>query len=121
MMQLIKRQWQGMKRKKRKGFTLLEMLLVVFIIAALLLLVLPNLISQQGRVTAQTDEALVTTVQTQVSLYQADQSKLPENLEKLEETGYLSEKQLKQANQVVTYDPKTGNVTVKKTKSNSDS
>ncbi|QEU46930.1 competence type IV pilus major pilin ComGC [Schleiferilactobacillus harbinensis] len=103
MMTLVKKQWMA-KRKERKGFTLLEMLLVVFIIAALLLLVLPNLINQQDKVTAQTDQAFITTVQNQVTLYSSDNNgKKPQSFSDLEgkngAVGYLSTEQLDKAKQ----------------------
>lgn len=98
MTTFVKKQWVA-KRKERKGFTLLEMLLVVFIIAALLLLVLPNLINQQDKVTAQTDQAFVTAVQNQVTLYTTNTGKKPTKFSELhtEEADYLSDEQLKKA------------------------
>ncbi|MCI1850331.1 competence type IV pilus major pilin ComGC [Schleiferilactobacillus harbinensis] len=113
MMTLVKKQWMA-KRKERKGFTLLEMLLVVFIIAAILLLVLPNLINQQKSVTAKTDNAFVTTVQNQVTVYTSDNDgKIPEDFETLEKGNYLSEKQVADAVKKLVLNEKTGQVSLK--------
>lgn len=112
MMTLVKKQWMA-KRKERKGFTLLEMLLVVFISAALLLLVLPGLIKQQTSVTEKTDEAFVTTVQNQVTVYASDNNgTFPENSDALK-GGYLSTKQTEKANDKLKLDKKTGEVSLR--------
>lgn len=112
MMTFVKNQWVA-KRKERKGFTLLEMLLVVFISAALLLLVLPGLIKQQTSVTEKTDEAFVTTVQNQVTVYASDNSgTFPENFDALK-GGYLSTKQTEKANDKLKLDKKTGEVSLR--------
>lgn len=112
MMTFVKNQWVA-KRKERKGFTLLEMLLVVFISAALLLLVLPGLIKQQTSVTEKTDEAFVTTVQNQVTVYASDNNgTFPENSDALK-GGYLSTKQTEKANDKLKLDKKTGEVSLR--------
>lgn len=113
MMTFIKKQWVA-KRKERKGFTLLEMLLVVFIIAALLLLVLPGLIKQQTSVTEKTDEAFVTTVQNQVTVYASDhQGEFPKNFDVLKTDKYLSEKQATKATKKLNLNESTGEVSLK--------
>ena len=55
-------------KKKRNAFTLIEMVVVLAIIALLILLVAPNLGAQKQRAEKKTDQALVTTLQTQVEL-----------------------------------------------------
>lgn len=54
------------------GFTLLEMVLVVLIIAALLLLFIPNISNTQQSAQNKRDEALVQVVGTQAELYRLD-------------------------------------------------
>lgn len=113
MMTLVKKQWMA-KRKERKGFTLLEMLLVVFIIAALLLLVLPNLINQQNSVTTKTDDAFVTAVQNQVTIYASDNDgDFPDTFDILKEKKYLSKKQADDATKKLDLNKDTGEVTLK--------
>ena len=55
--------------KKKKGFTLIEMLVVLFIIGLLSLLVIPNLASQREKATDKTDTAIVRVVEDQYQLY----------------------------------------------------
>ena len=56
--------------RKLPGFTLLEMVVVIFIISSLILLILPNLTQQKHTAEAKTDAALASTIQTQIELYE---------------------------------------------------
>lgn len=55
-------------RKKVSGFTLLEMVIVIAIIAMLMLLVIPNVTKQKNNAETKTDAAFIQTIQTQVDL-----------------------------------------------------
>ena len=83
------------KSQKLKGFTLIEMVIVIAIIAILILLVVPNLTKQKDRAESRTDEAFRSTLQTQVEL--ADDKNI--SLEELNKEGFISDKQLKKANE----------------------
>lgn len=52
-------------KRIRKGFTLIEMVIVMAIIAMLLLLIIPNLAQQQRSAQEKADRAFVETVQNQ--------------------------------------------------------
>ncbi|BDR56378.1 competence type IV pilus major pilin ComGC [Xylocopilactobacillus apis] len=84
------------KNHKAPAFTLIEMVIVLFIIGLLMLLILPNLNSQKKKAENKTDNALVTTIQTQVNLYEDDIEK-PITLEKLKDAGAISNQQVEQA------------------------
>ena len=56
------------KNRQVKGFTLVEMVIVIAIIAMLILLIVPGLSRQKDRATSKTDEALRTTIETQRQL-----------------------------------------------------
>lgn len=84
------------KQLKHKGFTLLEMVFVIFIIALLMLLVIPNIASQKEHATNKTDEAFVTTIQGQVDLYDDGTP----TLEQLKTEHYISDKQFKHAEEM---------------------
>ncbi|MGL5899700.1 MAG: competence type IV pilus major pilin ComGC [Lactobacillaceae bacterium] len=85
-----------LKYKKTSAFTLIEMVIVLFIIGILMLLILPNLNAQKQKAENKTDAALVTTIQTQIDLYEDDIEK-PVTLEKLKNAGAINDKQVKQA------------------------
>ena len=80
--------------KKRKGFTLIEMVIVLFIISLLLLVVIPNINSQKKSAVNKTDEAFKTTLQTQVDLYDGTDKV---NWDKLESESYITKKQREKA------------------------
>lgn len=83
-------------KKKQGGFTLLEMVCVIFIISILLLIIIPNIATQKSHAESKTDEAFITTIQSQVDLYDGNSSSV--TLEQLEKDHYISSKQLKHAN-----------------------
>ncbi|HIZ70880.1 MAG TPA: prepilin-type N-terminal cleavage/methylation domain-containing protein [Candidatus Atopostipes pullistercoris] len=60
------------KMKKEPGFTLLEMSIVIMIIAALLLLIIPNVGTINEKTEDTTSKAVVSTVETQMELYKMD-------------------------------------------------
>ena len=80
-----------MKNKRVKGFTLVEMVIVIAIIAMLILLIVPGLSKQKERATSKTDEALRTTVETQRQL--AADNGDGTSLEELVKKEYISQKQ----------------------------
>lgn len=59
--------------KNEKGFTLIEMLVVMLIITVLILLIVPNLGSNTGSMHEEGCDALVITVQGQADMYEFDQ------------------------------------------------
>lgn len=61
--------------KKHRGFTLIEMAIVMFIISLLILIVLPNLATQRKRAVKMHRNAMVMVVQTQLDLFENDQGK----------------------------------------------
>lgn len=84
---------------KRQGFTLIEMTIVLFIISLLVLIVLPNLNGQRKRAQEIHRHAMVTVVQGQVTAYLDEYPHGHPDLSSLQKTGYLSEQQVKQAQQ----------------------
>jgi len=85
----------------QKGFTLIEMVIVLAIIALLMLIIVPNLNTQRKSAHERQSAALVTVVQNQAEMYindfdVKDPSKV--TVELLEDKGYLTSKQAKQAN-----------------------
>lgn len=73
----------------KKGFTLLEMLMVMFIIAVLLMLTIPNITKHKEGVDERGCLTYADTVQTQVSAYEMAEGELPTSLEQLVSAGYI--------------------------------
>lgn len=69
--------------KNNKGFTLLEMLIVLAVIAILVLLFVPNLTSQKKGIDQKGDEAFRKAIETQVELYYLKEGSYPTSLQDL--------------------------------------
>lgn len=90
--------WMKKKLLNNKGFTLVEMILVLFVISVLLILVIPNVTKQKEKIDHQGTDALVTVVETQIELYQLEKGNVESvTFEMLEKAGYLKNKQVKNA------------------------
>ena len=63
--------------KNEKGFTLLEMLLVMVVISVLLLLIIQNVVNQRSSVQGKGCDAFVKSVESQVQAYQLEHNKIP--------------------------------------------
>lgn len=80
--------------RNRKGFTLIEMLIVLFIVGLLMLLMIPNLASQQEKAQKRADEAIIEVIQTQKEVYKLDHDTLVDpSVEALLSEGYITQKQ----------------------------
>jgi len=83
--------------KKRKentyeGFTLLEMLIVLFILSVLILLFVPNLSKHKETVNKKGDDALLKVVDAQIELYSLEKNRTP-SLTDLVNEGYITQEQ----------------------------
>ncbi|MBP1969741.1 competence protein ComGC [Virgibacillus natechei] len=78
--------------KNNKGFTLIEMLIVLMVISVLIILFVPNLSDRSGDVHDKGCEALVKVVQAQVELYELEEGSTPDIAELLDK-GYITEDQ----------------------------
>ncbi|MGE7215850.1 competence type IV pilus major pilin ComGC [Priestia koreensis] len=73
---------------KEKGFTLIEMLVVMLVVTVLLLVIIPNVVKNKEVINTKGCSALIKTVQSQVEAYEIDNRKIP-TLEELKTEGYL--------------------------------
>ncbi|WP_207701159.1 competence type IV pilus major pilin ComGC [Candidatus Enterococcus ferrettii] len=80
------------KKKKLEGFTLLEMMVVLFVIGILLLLFVPNIMKQKESAQGKNDESIAKVVETQMEVYELDTGTRP-TLEVLVDKEYITEKQ----------------------------
>ncbi len=80
----------SLKRKNEKGFTLIEMLIVLLIISVLILVTIPNVTKHFATIDDKGCEAYIKMIQGQVEAYKIDNKSLP-SLEQLKTEGYLND------------------------------
>ncbi|ASN05246.1 competence type IV pilus major pilin ComGC [Virgibacillus necropolis] len=98
--------------KNQKGFTLIEMLIVLMIISVLIILIVPNLSDKSKDVYAKGCGALAAVVQTQVESYYLDKGSYPASLEILQSENYINTEQKTCKNgKALGYNPTDGTVT----------
>ena len=93
--------------KKKKAFTLIELLICLFIIGLMMLLIIPNIANQRQKAQEKSDAAIVKVIENQQELYLLDHKDdkaateitgdtggkpSPDTLQK---NGYITEEQLK--------------------------
>lgn len=76
--------------KNEKGFTLIEMMVVLMIISVLLIITIPNMTKHNGIINEKGCDAYGKMVQAQVQAYEMDNDKYPISLEELETNGYIT-------------------------------
>jgi competence protein ComGC len=75
----------------QKGFTLIEMMIVLMIISVLLIITIPNVTKNNDSINAKGCEAYIKMVQAQVQAYEIDHNQLPTTIQELITKGYLKE------------------------------
>ena len=78
-----------MKKMNEKGFTLIEMLIVLLIISVLIMVSVPNITKHFATIDNKGCEAYLKMVQGQVEAYKLDHNSLP-TLQELKTGGYLT-------------------------------
>ncbi len=77
-----------MDNRSRTGFTLLELLIVISIIAILAATIIPNFIGFDREARLVATKTNLSTIRTRVSLFRTKESRYPEKLEELLEVTY---------------------------------
>ena len=90
----MKKMLMKLKEATVKGFTLVEMLVVLLIISVLLLLFVPNLTKQKDAVNDKGKAAVVKVVESQAELYSLDKNE-DASLGKLQADGRITAEQAK--------------------------
>ncbi|SDB99464.1 competence protein ComGC [Pelagirhabdus alkalitolerans] len=76
--------------KNEKGFTLIEMLIVLAVISILLILLVPNLADRNKDIHAKSEETMVQMAENQTQAYFIDHGQYPESIQALVAADYLS-------------------------------
>lgn len=74
----------------KKGFTLIEMMIVVIIISGLMYLIVPNIINSKESIDNKTCDAYIELVDSQIQAYILDTDQSPLDLNTLYEAGYIT-------------------------------
>ncbi|KAB2333847.1 competence type IV pilus major pilin ComGC [Bacillus mesophilum] len=80
--------------KNQRGFTLIEMMIVLLVISVLLIITVPNVTQHNSKINSKGCDAFVQMVQAQVQAYELDEKKLPATIQELADKEYLNENQL---------------------------
>ena len=75
--------------KNERGFTLVEMLVVLLIISVLILVTIPNVSKHFSSIDKKGCDAYILMVQGQVEAYKLDENKYPASVEDLYNAGYI--------------------------------
>jgi competence protein ComGC len=77
--------------KNQKGFTLIEMMIVLLVISVLLFITIPNVTKQGTSINSKGCEAFQNMVEGQIEAYRMDKKQLPADLQELADAGYLND------------------------------
>lgn len=75
--------------KSKKGFTLIEVMVVLVIISILLLVFIPNLTKNHSVANEKSCSATLELVEAQIMAYQVETGKLPTTISQLQSEGYV--------------------------------
>ncbi|WP_010194645.1 competence type IV pilus major pilin ComGC [Bacillus sp. m3-13] len=77
--------------KEERGFTLVEMLLVMLVITVLLLIMIPNVTKNSSIIGDKGCEALLSMVDAQIQTYRLDKGSEPATIDDLDSPEYLED------------------------------
>lgn len=77
--------------KSEKGFTLIEMMIVMLIISVLLIITIPNIAKHTSNINNKGCEAFVKMVEAEVQSFEMEKKRLPLSVDELVQEGYLRE------------------------------
>ncbi|MCA1023020.1 competence type IV pilus major pilin ComGC [Halobacillus litoralis] len=78
--------------KNEKGFTLIEMLIVLLVISVLLIITIPNLSQNTENIRNKGCDALKVTIEAQLEAYQVENNAVP-TIDELESGDYIKTKE----------------------------
>lgn len=101
--------WRFIQQKKnhKAGFTLIEMLIVLVVVALLMAIIIPNVAGQKDRIDQQATENIRDIIETQANTYLLVEQDDEVTLSELSAGGYITDKQLTEAINKLTLDADT--------------
>lgn len=78
------------KKNRQSGFTLIEMMIVLLVIAVLLIITIPNVAKHHTKINEKGCSAFVKMVQSQVQAYRIDKNEIP-SMQQLLTEEYITE------------------------------
>lgn len=83
----------GTARSRPNGFTVLEMMIVMLVVAMLLIITLPNIQQKEKIIRSKSCNAMLEIINSQILLYEIDHDRTPLDVSELVAEGYLKEAQ----------------------------
>lgn len=80
-------------KQKENGFTILEMMIVMLVVAVLLFVTLPNIQQKEKIIRTKGCESLQSVVDSQILLFEIENDRTPSSMQELISQGYLKESQ----------------------------
>ncbi|MDQ0197317.1 competence type IV pilus major pilin ComGC [Neobacillus ginsengisoli] len=77
--------------KNEKGFTLIEMMIVMLIISVLLIITIPNITKHSSTINDKGCQAFIKMVQAQEQSFEMEKKRVPTGVDELITEGYLRE------------------------------
>lgn len=87
--------------KRKKGFTLIEMLIVLVVVALLMAIIIPNVAGQRARIDKQAAENIADILETQANTYLLVENDDDVSLGELISSGYITTKQAEEAGKLL--------------------
>ena len=95
-------------KNHKKGFTLIEMLIVLVVVGLLMAIIIPNVSGQRKRINQQAAENIAEILTTQYNTYVIAEGQTDSvTLAELETKGYITSKQKEQAIKLLNIDEKS--------------
>ena len=89
--------------KEEKAFTLIEMLIVLAVITLLLILVVPNLATQNEKIQQNSEETMIKMAENQAQAYYIEHGRKPTSIQQLVDEKYLSSAELANGQRILTF------------------
>lgn len=75
--------------QNERGFTLIEMMIVMLIISVLLIITIPNIAKHNSNINSKGCDAFQKMVEAQIQSYKLEKDKVPSSVDELITAGYL--------------------------------